>query len=663
MRVSTSQIYNIANIGMRDAQVAVDKTNQQISSGKRVLSPADDPVAATAILMLNQELARTTQFTKNIDTADNNLSLEDTTLQSVVSLVQRLKELTVSSGNTAVLTPSDYKALAAEVDSRLGELMNLQNTRNSSGQYIFAGFQSQTQPFVNNGGGNYAYQGDEGQLSVQASTTVTVAVSDSGKKIFMDIPASHNTFNTRASASNQATPPAVISVGDVYDQTAFDKLFPEDMLVTFNANSAVNPPSPNYTITERSSGKVLIDKQVYVSGQDIKVSGAKFSISGSPFSGVAAVPSTLSLSAAAFAGAVAADKDYSVTPGSVDITVGGVTETLILDQNMLTSSGVSTIPAGLNDLITNLGGATDKSFYTTPPANTSTAAANYKKLQNLGISLSDTGVFTSATGLNITVKNASTAAISNITGVTTQGSGTTTPNIPITYPGVSTFTFATTPETVDITVNGKTATLTLNTNVTNAATLAAALNNGNNAIELAKLGVIATPQGLSSLNNSIISLTNAGTNVLAAIGVSGNPVTSSLGVLAVPGDKFVVESTGKQGLLTTVSRLSEAMKTIDNTQVSKDDFAKIVAKTLASLENVMTNISAVQGEVGARQNMLESTKNLNSDIELNSKEVLAQIEDLDYAEASTRLQMQTFVLSAAQQSFIKISELSLFKYM
>ncbi len=659
MRVSTSQIYNIANIGMRDAQVAVDKTNQQISSGKRVLSPADDPVAATAILMLNQELSRTTQFTKNIDTADNNLTLEDTTLQSVVSLVQRLKELTVNSGNTAVLTPSDYKAMAAELDSRLGELMNLQNTRNASGQYIFAGFQSQTQPFVDNGGGNYSYQGDEGQLSVQASTTVTVAVSDSGKKIFMDIPASHNTFNTRPSSSNQATPPAVISVGDVYDQAAFDKLFPEDMLVTFNANSSVNPPSPNYTITERSSGKVLVDKQVYVSGQDIKVNGAKFSISGSPYPGIAAVPSTISMSSAAFTGAIAADKDYSVTPGAFDITVGGVTETLVLDQNFATTSGTN----ALNDFITALGGATDKSFYSTLPYSTSTAAANYKKLQNLGISLSDTGVFTSATGLNITIKNASTAAISNITGVTTQGAGTTTPNIPFNYPGASTFSFATTPETVDITVNGKTVTLTLNTNVTNATTLAAALNNGNNAVELAKLGVIATPQGLSSLNNSVISLTNAGPNLLAAIGVSGNPVTSSKGVLASPGDKFVIESTGKQGLLTTVSRLSDAMKTIDNTQASKDDFAKIVAKTLASLDNVMTNISAVQGEVGARQNMLESTKNLNSDIELNSKEVLAQIQDLDYAEASTRLQMQTFVLSAAQQSFIKISELSLFKYM
>lgn len=658
MRVSTSQIYSIASIGMRDAQVAVDKTHQQISSGKRVLSPADDPVAATSILMLNQELARTSQFGKNIDAADNNLALEDTTLQSVVSLIQRLKELSVRAGNTAVLTPSDYKAIAAEVDSRLEELMNLQNTRNASGQYIFSGFQSETIPFVNNGGGNYSYQGDEGQLRIQASTSVTVAVSDSGKKVFMDIPSSHKTFNTSASPYNQASPAAIISVGNVYDQAEFDKLFPEDMLVTFNANSAVNPPSPNYTVTERSSGKVLVDKQVYISGQDIKVNGAKFSIMGSPYAGTAAVPTSLTLNSAAFLAAAALDKDFSVTPGFVDITVGGVTETLRLDQNFTTNTGAN----ALDDFMTALGGATDKTFYSTVPYDTSTAAANYKKLQNLGLSLSDAGVLTSATGLNITIKNASAASISTITGLSTQGSGTTTPNIPFAFSG-GPYNFAATPETIDITVNGKTETLVLSTNVTNAASLATAVNNSANSLALAKLGVIATDLGFTSISNSVITLSNGGANVYAAMGITGNTMSSSQGVLAIPGDKFVIESTQNQSLLTTVSRFSEAMKTVESTQQSKEELAKMIAKTLTNLENVMTNIASVQGDVGARQNMLESTKELNLDIELNSKIVLSQLEDLDYAEASTRLQMQTFVLSAAQQSFIKISELSLFKYM
>jgi flagellar hook-associated protein 3 FlgL len=637
MRVSTSQIYNIANIGMRDAQVAVDKTSQQISSGKRVLSPADDPVAATTILMLNQELSRTTQYSKNIDSANNNLSLEDTTLQSVVSLVQRLKELAVNAGNTAVLTPSDYKAISAEVDSRLGELLGLQNTRNASGQYIFAGFQSQTQPFVNNGGGNYSYQGDEGQLYVQASTSVTVAVSDSGKKVFMDIPSSHNTFNTRASPANLATPPAMISVGDVYDQSAFDKLFPEDMVVTFNADSAVLPSAANYTITERNSGKIITDKQLYKSGQDIQVNGARFSILGNPQQGIAATPAVIPFGAFT-------PTNFSGVGNSrtIDISVGGITEKLTLDQNI-------TSPL---DLVTALGGDAIYPNANLPISASVSAADNFKKLQNLGITLTASG-FSSPTGLNVTIKNGSIETDS-LLGLPTQGTGSTSPNIPFAFSG-GPYNFAATPETVDITVNGKTETLTLTTLVTNAASLATALNNSTNSIALAKLGVIATPLGLSSLNNSIITVSNGGANVYAAMGVPNGGVSSKQRLVATPGDKFIIESTQNQGLLTTVSRFSEAMKGLNGTQQSKDDLAKIIAKTLASFENVITTVSSVQGDVGARQNMLDSTKDLNSDIELNGKGVLSQLEDLDFAEASTRLQMQTFILSAAQQSFIKIS--------
>lgn len=646
MRVSTSQIYNIANLGMRDAQVALDKTNQQINSGKRVLSPADDPVAATAILILNQDLSRTTQYGKNIDAADNNLALEDATMQSVVDLVTRLKQLAVSAGSTAVLTPSDYQAIAAEVDSRLAELLNVQNTRNASGQYIYAGFQSETQPFVNKGGGHYAYQGDEGQLKLQASASVTVAVSDSGKKVFMDIPSSNNTFNTSASPANLATPPALISVGNVYDQVAFDKLFPNDMVLTFNDNTAVTPSAPNFTITERASGKVLSDKQLYQSGQDIQVSGVKFYILGNPQPGVAAVPAGI-----AFGALTPTDFTGVGNARTFDITVGGVTETLTLDQN---------ITAPIANLVTALGGDAAYPNANLPISASASAADNFKKLQNLGITVSAAG-FSSPSGLNITVNNGSAANVNTLMGINTQGSGSLSPNIP--FGAVPTFNFSAAPETVDITVNGKTETLLLTTPVTNAASLATALSNGANATALAKLGVVATPLGLTALNNATITLTNGGTNAYAALGVVGDSLSSSLGIAARPGDKFVIESTRNQGLLTTVSRFSEAMKAMNGSQSSKDELSKIMASTLVNLENAITNLSSVQGEVGARQNMLTSTKSLNVDIALNSQEVLGKLEDLDFVEASTRMQMQSFVLSAAQQSFIKISELSLFKYM
>ena len=407
MRVATSQIYNIANLGMAKAQAAVTRTDEQIASNKRLLSPGDDPVATTTILQLTQELGRIDQFGKNIVIAENNLNLEEVALKSVVTMLERMKEIGVAAGNTAVLTTDDYKAYAAEVDSRLNELLDLQNTRNASGQFIFGGYQSGSQPFSNDGGGNYSYHGDEGQLFLQASSSVSVAVSDSGKKLFMDIPSGHNTFSTFAGAANSAVPPATVSVGEVADQEAFDKFFPKDMVVSFTDNGT------KYSITERASGKSLVVGADFKPGEAIEVNGVSFSISGQP----------------------------------------------------------------------------------------------------------------------------------------------------------------------------------------------------------------------------------------------------------AAGDSFFVESSNKEGLATTLSRFSEAMKTVKNTPESKAELQKMIDKTLVNIGNALTNVSSAQSEIGARMNTLESATNLNLDTKLYSQKVLGSLQDLDYAEASTRLQMETFVLSAAQSSFVKVSQLNLFSYL
>jgi len=520
MRVSTSQIYNIATLGMTQAQAAIVKTQEQIASGKRVLSPADDPVAAANILQINQDLARTEQYKKNIDIADNSLSLEETSLKTVVDLMQRMRELAVKSGNTAVYTAADYQSLAAEVDTRIDELLNLQNARNSSGQYIFAGYQGDTQPFVNNGGGNYSYMGDEGQLRLQASASVSVAVSDSGKKLFVDIPSGHNTFNTSASSANRAVPPAIINVGEVIDQEAFDKFYPEDMVITFNSPGAVAPAAANYTVTERSTGKVLVANAAYIKGEAIDINGVRLSISGSP------VPPT---------------------------------------------------PASL-------------------PLNPT-----------------------------------------------------------------ATFDFSTAPATFKIAVNGRTEIFTVNTPVNNAADFATALNTAPNNAKLTSLGLTVTAAGIVSDSGKNISIHSGNANLDAVTGLTTTTgVTSTNGVA---GDAFFVDSSNKQGLLTTLARFSEAMKTVKDTPESKAVLSQIVAKTITNLSNSITNTSAVQGEVGARQNTLESSRDLNLDVVLFSKQTLTDLESLDVAEATIRLSMQSLVLTASQQSFSKVSQLTLFSYL
>lgn len=537
MRVSTSQIYNLAAISMTKAQAAVNKTSEQMNTGKRVLSPADDPVAATTILRLNQELARAEQFAKNISVAEHSLNQEELALDAIANLLTRVKDLSVRAGNTGVLTREDYQPLAAEVESRLEELLNLQNTRNSSGQYIFAGHQGNTQPFVADGGGNFSYHGDEGQLRLQAADNMTVPVSDSGKRLFVDIKSNHNTFDTFPSSANRADPPAGISVGLVIDQEAFDEFYPKDLRITFNAEQAVNPPGPNFTITERASGAVLMANEPYKHGENIELHGMQFQITGQPMPGTAAQPATIDF------GAVAA-VDFSAAPATVRVRVGGVTETLVLDRNITNA--------------TELAAALNSDTDTVPGSG---AAANRAKLASLGVSVSEQG-FSSDHGLDISITSG-TAATDAALGFATQNEGTTANN----------------------------------------------------------------------------------------------------GQTAQPGDAFHVRTTDKQGLLTTLSRLSQAMRNVEDNPESKAALGEMVAKTLENLDNALTNVISVQGEVGARMNTLESARELNADAKLHTDKVLSDVQSLDYAEASTRLAMESFILSAAQQSFIKVSGLSLFNYM
>ncbi len=140
MRVSTLSIYNLANSSMSEANQALVRTQEQISTGKRILSAADDPVAATRIQQLNRNIASVDQFSRNIDIAENNLALEETSLNGATNLLQRIQELAVQAGNTAVLSPSEYASLADDVNIRLDELVGIANTQNSNGDYIFVGF-------------------------------------------------------------------------------------------------------------------------------------------------------------------------------------------------------------------------------------------------------------------------------------------------------------------------------------------------------------------------------------------------------------------------------------------------------------------------------------------------------------------------------------------
>jgi flagellar hook-associated protein 3 FlgL len=212
MRISTSQMTDNAVASMQDTQAQIAKTQQQLSTGLRVLTPADDPSAAASILSLNQSISITQQYQTNSSAAQASLNLEDSTLSSANDIMQTIRGLAVQALN-GTMSASDRSAIATQVTQLTQQLQGLANTTNASGVYMFAGYSANTQPFTANGSGSIVYNGDQGTTSVQIGPQRQIAVGDPGSSVFMNIPASgggvqsvFDTLNKFVSDLNANTP-------------------------------------------------------------------------------------------------------------------------------------------------------------------------------------------------------------------------------------------------------------------------------------------------------------------------------------------------------------------------------------------------------------------------------------------------------------------------
>ncbi|WP_444816611.1 flagellar hook-associated protein FlgL [Stutzerimonas frequens] len=186
MRISTLQAFNNGVAGLQRNYANATRTQEQISTGNRILTPADDPVASVRLLQLEQQQNVLGQYNANLTAAKNSLTQEEVTLNSVNTVLQRVRELAVQAGNGG-LSAEDRKSIAAELTEREDELLSLMNTRNARGEYLFSGFQGKTQPFVRDGDGSYSYQGDEGQRKLQIASSLNIPISDNGKSIFANV--------------------------------------------------------------------------------------------------------------------------------------------------------------------------------------------------------------------------------------------------------------------------------------------------------------------------------------------------------------------------------------------------------------------------------------------------------------------------------------------
>jgi flagellar hook-associated protein 3 FlgL len=274
MRLSTQSYYSRSISAMLEQQAALSRVQNQVATGKKVNTPADDPIAAVHILELQRSQQESAQYAKNSALVRNRLSLEENSMADAGTLLQRVRELVVEASNIGTLNDSDRESIAVELASRLEQMQDIANRKDGNGEYLFAGFSTLTQPFSGAVSGSVVYAGDQGSRVLQVGATQRVTDSHSGFDVFMTIPQGNGTFVTSANAANTGS--GSINVGSVADKSAW---VPDNYTLTFTS-------ATDWEITDTATPTPnVVTSGIYTSGSAIAFNGTQFVITGEPAAG------------------------------------------------------------------------------------------------------------------------------------------------------------------------------------------------------------------------------------------------------------------------------------------------------------------------------------------------------------------------------------------
>lgn len=287
-RISNNMMYGQSMKRLSSLQAQLDKTQRHISGNTRILTPADDPVAAARALDLKQGKSMNTQFASNRGNAEDALKLQESTLNSFGSRIQDIQRLLVQAGDGAY-DEEQIRVIAEQITAFRDEMVGYANTRDAYGNYIFSGHQVGIQPFDMAVTGEVTYRGDDGQLMIQVDAARYLPATDSGKAVFMGIK------GMTASTVEPSRHDLLLDL-DIKDETKLDGYSYE---VRFEGKS----PVASYTLwrTDKDGNTVQIDEDgtnppakppapatpgtyPYTSDEksrmEVEVDGVRFSVSG-----------------------------------------------------------------------------------------------------------------------------------------------------------------------------------------------------------------------------------------------------------------------------------------------------------------------------------------------------------------------------------------------
>ncbi|WP_299454482.1 flagellar hook-associated protein FlgL [uncultured Pigmentiphaga sp.] len=273
MRVSTNQFYDSSIRAINSQQSALMQVSQQLSAQRKLLTPSDDPVAASREVALEATRQANEQMLRNQADAKGMLEATENYLVEAGNTLQAALARIVQAGG-GTLNEQDRQSILADLRALRDQLLSVANTQDENGNYIFAGYKRDNQPFVRTAAG-VVYQGDSGVRQSQIGPNRVIDVSFSGHYLFGDIPTGQNGLEVKADGANTGS--ATLSAGVIKDRQAWNAAAPfGPYTIEFGADGA-------YTITDRDGAEV--GTGLLGDGQVVEMAGIQVSFNGRPAQG------------------------------------------------------------------------------------------------------------------------------------------------------------------------------------------------------------------------------------------------------------------------------------------------------------------------------------------------------------------------------------------
>ena len=164
----------------------IQQIQNKISSGKNILKASDDPLAIIQLSAAKDQQELLGKFSSNVSAAQVRLEQANSVMGEITTVLTRMSELTTMAGNGAY-DAFNREAIAREMEQLTDVLLSQVNTKDTRGQSLFSGFNSNVEAFSRDFHGNVSYNGDRGVQSLQISENMTVNTSIDGGTAFMKV--------------------------------------------------------------------------------------------------------------------------------------------------------------------------------------------------------------------------------------------------------------------------------------------------------------------------------------------------------------------------------------------------------------------------------------------------------------------------------------------